>query len=93
MKLLAKLTSFFAWLQIAAAPVLLGGLLALGLLCGIPSPTGLLLAVLVGGAGLGLGIWWAERVRRQAGTVAFMARLSDSPDAAPADQNPTPTST
>jgi hypothetical protein len=83
---LKNLTSFFAWLQIMVSPslvgVIVGGLAWLGL-------KGVLGVVVGSGCaalGIWLGIWWAEKARKEKGTVEFVSRIRSHPEWQKQDQ-------
>jgi hypothetical protein len=79
-KFFEKLTSLFAWLQIALSPIVLGIILGVVLYFALPEGMGLLFGFIVTIAGFVLGVMWAERARKKVGTVEYMARTMATPE-------------
>ena len=80
MSLPDRLVSIIGWMVFAASPVFFG--LAAGGLAwlALGSKSGLATALLLTILGLTLGIFFAEKVRRKTGTVAFISRIRVHPE-------------
>ena len=69
-----------AWVQIAAAPFLIGVVLGAVIYIAEPSTEGMILGVCVAGVGLLVGALWATNEWKGKGTVWFMSRLTANPE-------------
>ena len=72
MKILEWTTSFLAWLQIVASPLLFGLLIGLIVYGIYPGTTGLILGIAIAAIGLTIGIIIATRIWKKGGTVDFI---------------------
>ena len=75
MKLLSVLVELICWLQIFICPVAIFGIVAIAAYNKLPGNAGMALAAASGAAGLALGVYFAERVRRRIGCSRFMSSL------------------
>ncbi len=75
MKFINFITEAFYWLQIFLSPTLIGGLIAFIVYHKIPGTAGMVLTVAIGFCGAGLGVYFAERIRRKTGCAIFMSSL------------------
>jgi len=80
MKILEWLTSFFAWLEIVASPLIIGGVIGFFVYAKYPTTVGLVIGISVAGLGLIIGIVIATRIWKKGGTVEFISRISASPE-------------
>jgi len=80
MNLLEKTTSLFAWVQIMISPLLVGlvsgGFIALY----FRNIWGWILGSILALAGISVGVLFAERARKDKGTVEFVARVRRNPE-------------
>jgi hypothetical protein len=83
-KILETLPKFIAWLQIAIAPLIVGGVAGFFIYAYHPTRVCLAIAILASVIGLVLGIQWANRVERKRGVVEHMSRAIATPEL---DQN------
>lgn len=72
---IAYLPEAIGWLQIVAAPLLLGLFLGAVIYFSNPSTLTLLLCTTVALVGLALGIKWATKKWKHGGTIHFLARI------------------
>jgi len=79
MKLLEALTEFFSWLQIFLCPTILLGIAGIILYHNIDGNAGVVCFTASLAAGIALGIYFAERIRRTIGCTTFMSRKSFTP--------------
>lgn len=68
------------WIQIVLSPLLIGSLIGVIVYVNNTTSTGLVIAVLIGLAGLVTGILWATRVARNHGTSWYMSRVMATPE-------------
>ncbi len=80
MKILERLTSFMAGLQIAFSPLCIGVVAGLFIYGFYPTTTGLVIGIVVAALGLITGVMLARRVWRKRGTVEFISKVSASPE-------------
>ncbi len=80
MKIFEWLTSFIAWLQIVASPLIIGVIIGFVVYVKYPTRTRLVIGTLIATLGLIVGIIFATRIWRKHGTVNFMSRVSASPE-------------
>lgn len=79
-KILETIPKVIAWLQIAVAPLIVGGVAGFFIYAYYPNNLGVSMAVLTTVIGLVLGILWANRVRKKRGTVEHMSRVIATPE-------------
>jgi hypothetical protein len=79
-KILETLPKIIAWLQIAIAPLIVGGGAGFFIYAYDPTNVGLAIAILTSVIGLVLGILWANRVERKRGVVEHMSRVIATPE-------------
>ena len=79
-KTLETIPKIFAWLQIAAAPLIVGGVTGFFIYTYFPNDIGLSIAILITFIGLVSGIIWANRVKRKRGVVEHMSRVIATPE-------------
>ena len=79
-KILETIPKGFAWLQIAASPIIIA--IIIGCLIYLSKPNGftLLVGITIGIIGLITGIIWANTIWRKDGTVEHMAKLLSTPE-------------
>lgn len=66
--------------QIVLSPLLIGSFIGLVVYCYDPSTTRLVFAILIGLAGLIIGIIWAVKVSKKEGASHFMSRIMATPE-------------
>jgi len=79
-KFLKFITSFFAWMQIAASPTLAGIIIGALIYAFKKDNSGIVIAIIVASIGLITGIIWASRVWKKKGTVEFMSKVIGTPE-------------
>ncbi|MBD2721746.1 hypothetical protein [Hymenobacter armeniacus] len=80
MKLIERLLSVLAWLQIFISPALIGIIVGAAIWLIIKGTWGIILAAVTVAAGVIAGIAFAEKARRAKGTIEFMSRLIAHPE-------------
>lgn len=80
MKIIEWLLSSLAWLQIFISPAIIGVALGVIIWLNMRNVWGLSAAVIIALIGCGLGIAFAEKARRNKGTIEFMARNIAHPE-------------
>ncbi len=80
MKIFEWLTSFIAWLQIVASPLIIGLIIGFFVYKNYPTKTGLIVSICISALGLITGIIVATRIWKKRGTVDFVSGISASPD-------------
>ncbi len=66
--------------QLVLSPLLIGSFIGLVVYCYDPSETRLVLAILIGLAGLIVGIMWAVSISKKEGASHFMSRIMATPE-------------
>lgn len=79
-KTLEAIPKVLAWLQIAAAPLAIGGIAGFFIYAYRTDAVGLTLAIIATAIGLVLGIVLANRVERKRGVVEHMSRVIATPE-------------
>ena len=79
-KILEAVPKIITWLQIALAPLLVGGIIGFFFYASYPKRIGLPLAVLTIIIGLIQGILLARRIEKKRGVVEFMSRVNATPE-------------
>jgi hypothetical protein len=79
-KVLETIPKVLAWLQIAIAPLVVGGVAGFFIYAYNTHVVGLVLAILRTVIGLVLGIVWANRVEKNKCVIAHMARVIATPE-------------
>lgn len=87
MKILERLTSFMAGLQIAISPLCIGIVAGIFIYGFYPTTTGLVIGIVVAALGLITGVMLARRVWRRRGTVEFISNVSASPELDNGEEN------
>lgn len=80
MKFIEWLTSFIAWLQIVASPLIVGLIIGFLVYKNYPTKTGFVIGISISTLGLIIGIIIATRIWKKRGTVDFISRVSASPE-------------
>ena len=80
MKIFEWLTSFIAWIQIVASPLIVGVIMGFLVYLKYPTTTGLAVGILIATLSLIIGIIFATRIWKKSGTVDFISRVSASPE-------------
>ena len=80
MKIIEWLLSVLAWLQIFISPAIIGIVLGVIIWLNMRNVWGLSAAILIALIGCGIGIAFAEKARRNKGTIEFMARNIAHPE-------------
>ena len=80
MKMFEWLTSFIAWLQIVASPLIIGTIIGFFIYMKYPTTTGLVIGILIATLSLIIGIIFATRIWKKHGIVNFISRVSASPE-------------
>ncbi len=80
MKIFEWLTSFIAWLQIVALPLIIGLLIGFFVYKNYPTATGFVVSICISTLGLIIGIIIATRIWKKRGTLDFVSGISASPD-------------
>lgn len=80
MKIVEWITSFFAWLQILASPLLIGLIIGFVIYKKYPTKTGLILSICIVLLSLLIGIIIATRIWKKKGTTNFISKIAASPD-------------
>ena len=76
MKIIEFIISFFAWLEIAVSPLIIGCVIGLIVYSQVPTEKGIVVGITIAILGLVIGIVWATRIWKRRGTVEFMSRLT-----------------
>ncbi len=79
-KLLEKIPELIGWLQIAAAPTIIGVIAGVLIYLSNPSTFRLILAIVVVILCLILGIYLAGRIYKKKGTVDFLSKVNETPE-------------
>lgn len=79
-KILESIPKALAWLQIAAAPLVIGGIAGFFIYAYRTDTVGLIVAILTTFVGLVLGILCANSVAKKRGVVEQMARIIATPE-------------
>ena len=80
MKIIERLLSALAWLQIFISPIIIGAVLSLIIWLSTRNTWGLNIAIIVMLIGCITGIIFAEKVRQDKGTIEFMSRNIAHPE-------------
>lgn len=80
MKIVEKLVAALFWLQIAAAPSVLAVFLGIIVHYYLPNPLGWIAAIAIVVSGIIGGILLANWAAKKYGTIAFISRVSASPE-------------
>lgn len=80
MKIIERLPSAMAWLQIFSSPAIIGAILGVILWVNMRNVWGLSAAIITALIGCSLGIAFAEKARRGKGVIEFMARNIAHPE-------------
>ncbi|HEX8327747.1 MAG TPA: hypothetical protein VF629_09415 [Hymenobacter sp.] len=80
MKFIERLFSVLAWLQIFVSPAIIAAIAGTLIWLGLGGFWGAVLASAVGLTGCIIGIAFAEKARRDKGTVEFMSRTIAHPE-------------
>ena len=80
MKMFEWLTSFIAWLQILASPLIIGIIIGFIVYLKLPTTTGHVIGISISTLGLIIGIIFATRIWKKHGIVNFISRVSASPE-------------
>lgn len=80
MKIFEWLTSFIAWLEIIASPLIVGVVIGFIVYLKYPTTTGLFIGILITTLSLIIGIILATRIWKKRGTIDFTSRISASPE-------------
>lgn len=75
-----KIIGIIGWLQIVASPLLLGILIGSIIYFPNPNSTKMYIAIGIVISGLIIGILFANRIWKTKGTMAFISRISATPD-------------
>jgi hypothetical protein len=78
---------FVYWLWIVASPTLVGGIIAALVYFSIGGVIGASSAILLALAGVTLGVFWAERVRRTIGTIELVTAAGSESESAPESES------
>lgn len=79
-KVIEFIIEIFGWLRIVASPTLLGIIIGAFIYFPNPSPTSLIISLLIVVLGLTAGIFWATRVWKNKGTINFLSRVDATPE-------------
>jgi hypothetical protein len=79
-KIVETIPKVIAWLQIAVAPLIVGGVAGIFIYAYYPTGFGLSVAILTTVIGLVLGILWANRIERKRGVIEHMSRVIATPE-------------
>lgn len=79
-KFLEKIPEFIAWLQIVAAPTIVGVIIGFIVYLAEPSTFRLILGISITIIGVGIGILIANRIKKKRGTVEFMSKVIATPE-------------
>jgi len=80
MKPLKFITEAIGWVQIAASPILGGGIIGFLVYLWMGNTTGAIIGIAIALLGLVLGVVWATRVWKKKGTVQFMSKVMATPE-------------
>ncbi|MBH8557592.1 hypothetical protein [Hymenobacter negativus] len=80
MKIIEWLLSALAWLQIFISPVIIGVIIGLIIWLNMHNNWGLSAAIIIALISCGIGIDFAEKARRDKGTIEFMSRNIAHPE-------------
>ena len=80
MKFIERLLSALAWLQIFISPAIIGAITGVLIWLALRSLWGICLGAVVALIGCAAGIAFAEKARRNKGTIEFMARNIGHPE-------------
>ena len=90
MKILEFITAFFAWIQIAVSPLIIGLLISIIVYKNHPTKVGAMIGILITVLGLIVGIIWATKVWKKQGTVEFMSKVSSNSELIDSDTKQEP---
>ncbi len=79
-KVIEFIIELFGWLRIVASPTLLGLIIGAFIYFPNPTPTSLIISILIVVLGLTAGIFWATRVWKNKGTINFLSRIEGTPE-------------
>jgi len=79
-KAIETIPKVIAWLQIALAPTVVGGVVGFFIYAYYPNSVGLALAILAALVGVVFGIVWANRIENKRGVVQHMSRVIATPE-------------
>jgi tryptophan-rich sensory protein len=79
-KTLERIPKVIAWLQIALAPFIIGGIAGFLIYANRPDTIGLALAIVTFTIGVLLGIVWANLVNKKRGVIEHMSRVIATPE-------------
>ena len=68
------------WIQIVLSPVLISCLIACLVYFPNQSNTRLVISILIILLGFIIGVYFANKIRKKQGTVAYLSKLSETPD-------------
>lgn len=80
MKFIKMVITWVSWLQIFLIPSFIGCVVGFGLYKLIGHSLGIILGFCVLILGLVTGFYWAEKIRREEGTLNFLSKTNASPD-------------
>ena len=80
MKIIEFIISFFAWLEIAVSPLIIGCVIGMIVYSEVPREKGIIIGITIVVLGLIIGIVWAIRIWKKRETVEFMSRLTANPE-------------
>lgn len=79
-KVIEFIIELFGWLRIVASPTLLGIIIGVFVYFPNPTPTTLIIGLLIVILGLITGVVWATRVWKNKGTINFLSRVIATPE-------------
>ena len=80
MKIIERLLSALAWLQIFISPAIIGAIAGVAIWLALRGLLGVILGLIAGLSGCISGIVFAEKARLGKGTIEFMSRITAHPE-------------